>query len=93
MTGAPREAVDLEPPTAGPVRGLFAGRWDRLGRAAFRTDGGGASPAATDSGSDESPMRWPARVLADHATTALLAIPRRATLTQRAVRRFTIRST
>ncbi len=36
---------------------------------------GGASPDATDSGSEDSPMCWLASRVADHATPALNAIP------------------
>jgi hypothetical protein len=37
--------------------------------------GAGASPLATDSGSELKPMRWPAIWLADHAIVAVTTIP------------------
>jgi hypothetical protein len=63
-------------------RCLRAGRWGSEADL-------GTSPAATDAGSEESPIRWPATWLASHATEALATIPSNAPAITSAVRRIT----
>lgn len=57
-------------------------------RSCLSAGGCGASSAATASGSEDSPMRWLAKKLADHAIAAVTAIPIIATSSHNAVRRI-----
>jgi hypothetical protein len=50
----------------------------------------GASPCATDSGSAERPIRWPASRLAAQATAAVATIPSSAAAVHAIVRRFMV---
>lgn len=63
-------------------------RCGRIGLDGCKAAAAGASPVVTDSGSDESPIRWSARRLADHAIAALTAIPSTATAIHITVRRI-----
>jgi hypothetical protein len=63
------------------------GRWFRC--VVARGLAGGASPAATERGSEERPIRWVASWLADHASATLAASPNIASAAHKVARRVT----